>query len=190
MIYRLHHNAHPFDPHRTTYASLDEFHEVNGAFSEHTSVIHAYDEMCKRWPDAVFMPATVRIGSGSPVLLGVLRNIADHGGAATGEIPFVAWVRAEAQTPMDQKLIRKGNPFDRKFWRTPVRRWPAMGAVVVKSELRASDLETPSPGQATIWKDGDQLVVHLEVGGGEISISLEASAARRVLQGSDGKFSD
>ena len=171
MIYRLHTCRHPFDPHRTTYASLDAFHDVNPAISEHTNPIDAYNEICRRWPDAVFMPATVRIGSGSPVLLGVLRNITNHGAAKPDQIPFVAWVRVEPETPMDQKVIRKGNPFDRKFWRTPVRHAPS-GAMIVKAEIRASDLETPSLGKATLWRQDDKIYLHMEVGGGEISIEL------------------
>jgi len=183
MLYHLHRTTGPFDPNRTTYASLDDFIANNPRIAGANNPIDLYNHTCREWPDAVFMPATVRIGSGSPVLLGVMMNITAHGAAKPHEIPFIAWVRLEAESPMDQKVIRKGNPFERTFWRTPVRHAPSdSGALFVKSELRASDLETPSPGDATIWEDRarGEFVVHMDVGGGEISISMPSDRVADV----------
>ena len=172
MIYRLHVCNEPFSPEHTAFASLEAFHELNPAVSEHGNVFDIYNEVCERWPDAVFMPAVVRMGAGHPVLLGVLPSL-DAARDPNAAIPFAAFVRADAQTIADRKEIKNnnGNPFDRRIWKTPVKQ-PPSGAMIVKSELRASDTETPTRGEATLWRADDKIYLHMEVGGGEISIEL------------------
>lgn len=178
MIYHLHECNEPIDPRHRTFDSLDTFRGAAPSVVRWCDQIDMAEAIFERWPDAICMPVAVRLGSGNPVMIGVLPSIYAPRDTV---IPFIAFVRAEAEIRPDELQLKRGTHFDRRTFRTPVMH-PPSGSAIVKSELRASDMETPLPGEATVWKDGDKFVVHLEVGGGEMSIALERERVADVTR--------
>ena len=175
MIFHLHVCRQPMDPRQSTFASLEAFQRETDNPAGANNQIDIKNEVFRRWPGAMVMPVKVQIGSGSPVMLGILPSVRTPC-AEDGVIPFVAFVRVE-RNDFDRKMDRRENPFDRELWRTPTES-PTGNYTVCNVELRTTDLETPRilPLEMFLNHAGE-LVLAGDIGEGRVSFTFESVAA-------------
>jgi hypothetical protein len=148
MFYRVLFPTTPRDPHRIHHASLDAL--VTWAGGVPGPMLKLTEETAVRtvrehYPDAVGMPMTVRVGSGTMTVLGILESIRSPHPvtpeeAETFEIPFVAFVLAIPETTADKK---PGRQFHSAMWRVPPRGPTFALATHRDVELRSTELDNP-----------------------------------------------
>jgi hypothetical protein len=183
MKYHLHIPLPPtLDPRKRTFDSLEAFTgaapEVEVALSADTEMACIL-ELRKRWPNAIVMPIPVELGSGSTIMLGVLPTV--RGGVERGaEIPFVAFVRAQAENEADKKLFRKEAHrmiFDPSVWKTPLDEPSSSFPMRTNIEMRSTDLDLPIMIDADVGRNANgELVIAFDVGGGRASLTFPVAA--------------
>lgn len=181
MFYRVLIPPTPRDPHHIHHASLDAL--VTWAGGVPGPMVKLTEETAVRtvrehYPNAVGMPMTVRVGSGTMTVLGLLESIRSPRPvtpeeAETFEIPFVALVLAVPETTADKKPGRQFHP---ATWRVPPRGPTFTLATHRDVELRSTELDNPivmdiAEGAGT---DGSRVIHGRMPGGLEMSLIFQA----------------
>lgn len=128
-------------------------------------------------PNAVALMFPMQIGSGQTVLLGFVEDEDQRRAVDLDtEIKFVLFVQPVPQDDGERMLLRRrpGDAFGRKLWKVQPR-MPDL-PTIESIELRASDLEVPYFGHATVGSLDGRLVIHVEVGDVQMSLHFDDPA--------------
>lgn len=173
MRYQILQPSAPLDPRKHHFDSLDAFHAVLPVVDADDLEEDAVASVRRRYPDALAMPCPVKIGSGTVWMLAIIEGISVPRNP-DDDIPFVLFVRAQAETDRERKAIGDYKHWNRKLWKAPVLQ-PMIDTETVSMpvELRTSEIDEPRELHATVGhaRDG-RVVIYCQLAGVELSLAF------------------
>ena len=161
-----------FDPRNREFGSLLELYDViplGVAFDDESD---AADDIFEDYPDALAFPCPIKVGSGTLWTMGILASSTTPRDP-DGEIPFVAFVMAQAEREREKKLLANHAHWNKKLWKTPVMLPSGLTAKTTPIEIRATDLDHPSVVEGTYGQLPDgRAIVHCELNGIAVSFTF------------------
>lgn len=199
MNFRIQFYPEGYDPRLQMFSSSEEWGRVMiDATVKHTES-QAADFVRERYPDAVGMPFTIRLGSGEKVLLGI---VADPYAQIDPDqpLPFVALVEPLPEHALERQQCKPPrSPFSMATWKLPIHRPELFGDRVVVGlpcEVRSTEFGGAGGTRAsvTFGSSGGRLVVLLQLGETEVSIRVDdprsVIARWEEITNTDGEYFD
>jgi hypothetical protein len=160
-----------FDPRNREFKGLLELYDVIPVVTSTDLESDAADDIFEDYPDALAFPCPIKVGSGTIWMMGILASSSTPRDP-DGEIPFVAFVMAQAEREREKKLLASHAHWNKKLWKSPVMLPNDMSASTTPVEVRGTDLDHPAVVEGTFGRTPDgRSVIHCELNGVAVSFT-------------------